>query len=296
MDHSAVALRLPCTGPLDWPALLGFFRARTVDGIEAVERGTYRRTVRHGNAAGTVEVAPDPAGNGLSATLRLSGGVPTDAIIGRLRRLFDLDADLDVINAHLARDPTLAPLVAARPALRVPGNWDGFELALRAVIGQQVSVAAARRLNGRLAERCGVMLADGGEGPLHRLFPTPEEVLAANLSAMGMPGARVATLKALAEAALADPRLFERGATVEETVAKLRSVKGIGDWTAHYIALRACREPDAFPAGDVGLLRAMAGADGRRPGPRELLARAEAWRPWRAYAAQHLWTADPAGR
>jgi AraC family transcriptional regulator of adaptative response / DNA-3-methyladenine glycosylase II len=208
--------------------------------------------------------------------------------------MFDLDADLAAVNAHLAGDPVLAPWVAARPAVRMPGGWDGFEVAMRAVIGQQVSIAAARRLNGRLAERCGAGLPGAaGDGP-HRLFPTPEQVLAADLSAMGMPGARIATLKAVAEAALADPGLFERGATVEETVARLRAIKGIGEWTANYIAMRACREVDAFPAGDVGLLRGMADAAGQRPRPAELLARAASWRPWRAYAAQHIWAADAA--
>lgn len=293
MEPLAVTLRPDCPGPYDWPAMLGFFRLRAVDGVEAVEGNVYRRTVRLDGAVGFVEVTAATGGDGLVASLHgLSDTAVIDGVSRRLRRMFDLDADLVAINAHLGRDPLLAPWVAARPAVRVPGGWDGFEIAMRAVIGQQVSIAAARRLNSRLAERCGVSLPGGGGAGLHRLFPTAEQVAAADLSAFGMPGARIATLKAVAEAALADPGLLARGASVEETVARLRAIKGVGDWTAHYIALRACREPDAFPAADIGLLRAAADAEGKRSSPKDLLARAEAWRPWRGYAAQHLWVAD----
>jgi AraC family transcriptional regulator of adaptative response / DNA-3-methyladenine glycosylase II len=289
-----VTLRLPYEPPYDWPAMLAFFRLRAVEGVEEVEGAVYRRAVRLGDVEGTLEVTDDPRRNGLVATLRLSDGNTVAGVTSRLRRMFDLDAELAVVNAHLAVDPVLAPLVAARPAVRVPGGWDGFEITVRAVIGQQVSIAAARRLNGRLVERCGGDLPRAAVGGPHRLFPTPHQVIAADLSAMGMPGARIAALKAVAEAALADPHLFRRAATVEETVARLRAVRGIGDWTAHYIAMRACREMDAFPASDVGLLRGAADAAGLRPRPAELLARAEAWRPWRAYAAQQIWAADAA--
>lgn len=296
MGHSAVTLRLSCVGPHDWPAMLDFFGRRAVDGLETVEGGVYCRTIRHGEALGTVELCPDPEGNGFVATVRLvAGGAETDGMAARLRRMVDLDADLAAVNAHLAGDPALAPLVAARPAMRVPGNWDGFEVAMRTVTGQQVSIEAARRLNGRLVERCGAVLPGVDGQGLYRLFPAPERVLAADLSAIGMPGARVAALKAVAEAALVEPDLFTRGPSVEETVARLRAIKGIGEWSAQYIAMRACREPDAFPASDVGLLRGVADADGRRPTPAALLARAEAWRPWRAYAAQHIWAAGAAG-
>jgi AraC family transcriptional regulator of adaptative response / DNA-3-methyladenine glycosylase II len=289
-----ITLRLSYEPPYDWPAMLAFFRLRAVEGVEAVEGAIYCRTVRLGDADGTIEVTDDPERDGLVATLRLSDSVVVDGVAFRLRRMFDLDAALADVNAHLSGDPGLAPLVAARPAVRVPGGWDGFEIVMRAIIGQQVSIAAARRLNGRLVERCGSALPRAAGGRPHRLFPTPHQVIAADLSAMGMPGARIAALKAMAEAALNDPYLFRRAATVEETVARLRAVRGIGDWTAHYIAMRACREMDAFPASDVGLLRGAADAAGLRPRPAELLARAEAWRPWRAYAAQQIWAADAA--
>ena len=172
-----------------------------------------------------------------------------------MRHLFDLDTDVSAIEAHLARDPFLARLVASRPGLRVPGGWDAFEVGMRAVLGQQVAVPAARRLLGQLTRLC-------GEGA----FPTAAQVLAADLSSLGMPGARRATLKALAAAAVSDPALFQRRGSVEETVTRLRAIRGVGEWTAHYIALRAAREPDAFPASDLGLLRGAA-QDGARPTP-----------------------------
>src|SRR5262249_2312556 len=151
---------------------------------------------------------------------------------------------------------------------------------------------AARRLAGRLALLCGRAASFGGG--LARAFPSAAEVTGADLSALGMPGSRRQALRSLAEAALSDPRLFQPLDTIEETVAKLRKLRGVGGWTAHYIALRAVRGPDAFPASAVGLLRAVCGRDGTRPTPAELLARAERWRPWRAYAAQHLWASDAA--
>ncbi|MBA2305280.1 MAG: DNA-3-methyladenine glycosylase 2 family protein, partial [Acidobacteria bacterium] len=191
------------------------------------------------------------------------------------------------------RDPTMARLVAVRPALRVFGGWDPLEVAMRSIIGQQVSVARARHLNGVLVERCGAALTGAHRSGLARLFPTAAQVVEADLTAMGMPGARAVTLKTVAAAAIDDPALFDRGASLDETVARLRELKGIGEWTAHYIAMRACREPDAFPASDVGLLRGAMEPDGRRPTPSALLERAKAWRPWRAYAAHQLWAADP---
>ena len=173
-----------------------------------------------------------------------------------------------------------------------PGT-DGFELAVRAIFGQQITVPAATRLLGRLVEAHGALLPPmGGEGGgLSHLFPSPMHLAKADLSKLGMPNARLMAVTSLAQAISADPTIFSRSASLDETIAKLRSLPGIGEWTAQYIAMRELREPDAFPAADIGLMRAMANPDGRRPSPLELLARAEAWRPWRAYAALHLWAA-----
>lgn len=292
MEHSTV--RLSCHAPYDWPATLAFLAHRAIDGVEQVDSGIYRRTVSYDGVTGTLEVTADPGGAALVVTVR---GFPADAFrvaVERVRRMFDLDADLRGIAAHLARDPSMAPLVAARPALRVFRGWDAFEVAARSVIGQQVTVARARHLNGILVDRCGATLPEGVGDRLHKLFPTAPQVLDADLSALGMPRARVTALKNVASAVVADPRLFDRAHSIDETVARLRAIRGIGDWTAHYIAMRACGDPDAFPASDIGLLRGAADATGRRPTPAALLARAEAWRPWRAYAAHHLWALDAA--
>jgi AraC family transcriptional regulator of adaptative response / DNA-3-methyladenine glycosylase II len=177
--------------------------------------------------------------------------------------------------------------------LRVPGAWDGFELAVRAIFGQQITVPAATGLLDRLVQTHGELLpitTKDGEGLSH-LFPLAARLATADLAVLGMPQARAMAVTSMAQAIAADPAIFSRGASLEEAIAKLRLLPGIGEWTAQYIAMRELREPDAFPAADVGLLRAMAVADGRRPSPAELLSRAERWRPWRAYAALHLWAA-----
>jgi AraC family transcriptional regulator of adaptative response / DNA-3-methyladenine glycosylase II len=288
VGDSGVVVRLRYRAPYAWPAMLSFFRARAISGVEQVDERVYRRTVQQDGTLGTLEVAHLPEVDSLAATIRIPDVRALPKIVARIRTVFDLDADVSAIGAHLARDPLLAPLVAARPGLRSPGGWDGFELAMRAVLGQQISVEAARRLLGQLARSCGtpVPVRNGGDAALHLAFPTAAQVASADLSALGIPGARKQALAAIARAALADPVLFEPLDTIEETVARLRAIPGVGDWTAHYIALRAAREPDAFPASDVGLLRGAAA-----PNPRSLEAQAERWRPWRGYAAQHLWAA-----
>jgi AraC family transcriptional regulator of adaptative response / DNA-3-methyladenine glycosylase II len=291
----SITTRLAYSGPYDWTAALTFLSRRAIPGVEQVQDGIYRRTIEADGAAATLEIAHDAPGSALLATVT---GLPSSAArsaVRRVRHMFDLDADVAAISAHLARDPIMRPLTAARPAMRVFRGWSGFEVAARSIAGQQVSVARARDLNSTLVQRCGRVV----DGPLGRLFPTARQVLDADLSAMGMPGARVDALKAIARAALADPRLFEPSASIEETVVRLRAIRGVGDWTAHYIAMRACGEPDAFPASDVGLLRGAAGtgliaAAARRPMPEALRDRAQAWRPWRAYAAHHLWAVDGA--
>ncbi|HET7505166.1 MAG TPA: AlkA N-terminal domain-containing protein, partial [Kofleriaceae bacterium] len=236
--------RLRYRPPYDWAAMLAYLRGRAIDEIERLDGERYVRSVAHDGQVGTVEIVHQPARDCLAVTIRFPGVRALPAIVARVRRVFDLGADVASIGAHLARDRLLAPLIARRPGLRVPGGWDGFELAVRAVLGQQVTVEAGRRLAGQLVQICGGALpATARRHPgVSRVFPGPAEVAAAGvsgLSALGMPAARRATLVALAEAALAEPRLFEPLATIEDTVARLRAIRGIGDWTAHYIALRA---------------------------------------------------------
>jgi AraC family transcriptional regulator of adaptative response / DNA-3-methyladenine glycosylase II len=292
--EAGVKLRLRYRPPYDWDSMIGYLQARAIPGVEAVENGRYRRTVDIGGVAGDVEVTHLPQQQSLGVAIRFPDVRSLPAIVSRVRRLFDLGADIETINEHLSRDPHLAILVARRPGLRAPGGWDGFELAVRAILGQQISVAAARRLAGELVALHGKRIANGFAGyeGLSHVFPTAERLASAESVGLRIPRARQLSLKALAEAATTDPNLFRPFGTIEEAVARLRTIRGVGEWTAQYIALRALREMDAFPASDIGLIRAAAGIDGARPDSATLLNRAESWRPWRAYAAQHLWADD----
>jgi AraC family transcriptional regulator of adaptative response / DNA-3-methyladenine glycosylase II len=272
-------------------SILAFLRARAIHGVEVVTAGSYSRTIEIGGCKGTVTVTPAD-GHALRAAIRFPRLSALPTIVARLRRVLDLAADPDAIGAHLEKDAALAPLVAARPGLRVPGAWDGFELAVRAVLGQQITVSAARTLASKLVTEYGEPL--GGRAPspagLTHVFPGAARLARAKLALLGMPRMRAAALSSLAAAVVADPHVFSARRSLDETIAQLRELDGVGEWTAQYIAMREFREPDAFPAADVALLRAMGDAEGRRPTPRALLERAERWRPWRAYAAQHLWT------
>jgi len=294
--EAGVTLRLRYCPPYDWESMLGYLRARAIAGVEVVENGSYRRTVEIDGFTGSVQVAHLPQQKSLGVTIWFPKVRAFPAIVSRVRRLFDLGADIETIDAHLSRDPLLAPLVAKRPGLRAPGGWDGFELAVRAILGQQISVAAARRLAGQLVALHVKPVAAGhrGNSRLSHLFPTAERLASAKSIGLAMPAARQRSLKALAEAAAANPSLFRLSGSIEEAIVRLRAIRGVGEWTAQYIALRALREMDAFPASDVGLLRGAATMDGTRSNSASLLTRAESWRPWRAYAAQHLWAADAA--
>ncbi|HVP29220.1 MAG TPA: AlkA N-terminal domain-containing protein, partial [Myxococcota bacterium] len=299
---SGLALRLPFRPPLDWGALTGFLAARAIPGVEQVADGIYRRSFLQGEAQGTVEVRAGEDGRHLVATLRLTRVAALPAIVARLRQLFDLDADVAAIGAHLARDRALAVRLRAHGGVRVPGALDPFELAVRAILGQQVSVAAATRLAGRLVEAFGTPLDAGlvgsEPGAPRFLFPTPARLADADVARIGMPRARARAISSLAAAVCRDPELLCGSRDLERAVERLSSLPGVGGWTAHYVAMRALREPDAFPASDLGLRRELASPE-RRPTSAELLARAEAWRPWRAYAAILLWTCaapEPARR
>ena len=288
-----VRLMLPYQAPYDWDAMLDFLALRAIPGVERGERGRYARTIGLGDEVGLLTVEP-AAKSRLAVAIRFPKVSALPTVIARVRRVFDLAADPVAISAHLARDATLAPLVAKRPGLRVPGAWDGFELAIRAILGQQITVGAARGLAGKLTAAYGARLpADLASHGLTHVFPTPERLADADFAALGMPGARARALSAMTRAVGADPLIFGPKRSLDEAIGTLRHLPGVGEWTAQYIAMRELREPDAFPAADIGLMRALADDNGRRPNPAELLARAEAWRPWRAYAALHLWSAGP---
>ncbi len=291
-----ITLILPYAPPYDWHAMIGFLAARAIKGIEAVDGSErYRRSIALDGAQGVISVEPDERGRGLRVTIRFPRIASLAAIVRRVRRVFDLGADPLAIGQDLSRDPMLAPLIAQRPGLRVPGAWDGFEVAVRAVLGQQVTVTGAVKLGAKLVAAYGDLLDTGHGNGLTHTFPVPAKIAEADLRTLGIPAARAEALSSLATAAAAEPGLFRRGETLEQAVAKLRASRGVGEWTAQYIAMRALREPDAFPAADIGLIRALTPAGASRPNAIDVLARAEVWRPWRAYAAQHLWTADAEG-
>ncbi|WP_263356179.1 AlkA N-terminal domain-containing protein [Acidicapsa ligni] len=295
-NETGVTLRIQYRPPYDWDSILAFLQARAIPGVELVENGRYLRTVDIDGLCGSVEIAHQPKWQSLCATIRFPNVKSLPAIVARVRRLFDVGADIETIDAHLASDQFLAPLVAQRPGLRAPGAWDGFEIAVRAVLGQQINVAAARRLAGQLVALHGkeLPMEQRHHPELIYAFPTPQRLASAASLGLGMPAARQSSLKAVAEATVADPNLFRPLGSIEETVERLRMIRGIGDWTAQYIALRAIRESDAFPASDIGLLRSAEAIKGEKLTAAHLLDRARSWRPWRAYAAQHLWAADPA--
>ncbi|APZ42161.1 AlkA N-terminal domain-containing protein [Acidihalobacter ferrooxydans] len=282
-----VTVRLPYSPPYDWEAMLGFLASRAIAGVETVANNRYRRSFACDGAYGTLDVCADLPAHQLRATIRIDRIRALGSVVTRLRRLFDLDADLSAIDAHLAHDPLFAGRVRARPGLRVPGTWDTFELAVRAVLGQQISVAAATTLAGRLAAALGQPLESAVDG-IGLLFPIPAVIATADLDGIGLTQRRAASLRQLAQAMRDNPHLLRPFETLENSIARLTELPGIGPWTAQYIAMRALREPDAFPASDLGLLRALETPAGR-PTPAALLARAEAWRPWRAYAALRLW-------
>jgi AraC family transcriptional regulator of adaptative response / DNA-3-methyladenine glycosylase II len=277
----ALALTLPFRPPLAWRELCAFLGARAIPGVEQVTEGAYARTF----GAGTLTVTlADERHVGLALTL--TGEADLFAVAGRVRRLFDLDADPQAIAAHLGA-------VAVTPGLRVPGAWDGFEMAVRAILGQQVTVKGATTLAGRLVQRFGERL-EGATGPLTHRFPRAEQLVRAEIESIGLPAARAASIRALAAAVASGALDLEASQGLEATVAALTALPGVGPWTAHYVAMRAAREPDAFPSGDL-VLRKRAGGGAEPLTARALEARAEAWRPWRAYAAMHLWQRqDPA--
>ena len=284
-----LVLRLGYRPPYDFEAMLDFLRGRALPGVELVDHQAYARVTGPAASPGWLRVSAWQDGeHALKLELR---GVPSAqllAIVNRLRRMFDLDADPQAIAAALSRDARLRPLLKKRPGLRLPSGWDGFEIAVRAIIGQQVSVAAARTFTTRLAQAFGEALpADFAEGLSH-LFPTPEALADADLSPIGLTRTRADTVRAVARAVLAGAVDFRSERTLDDFIARWVALPGIGPWTASYIAMRALGHPDAFPADDLVLQKAVP-TDSTRMTARALTARAEAWRPWRAYAVMHVW-------
>ncbi|WP_342152080.1 DNA-3-methyladenine glycosylase [Methylorubrum sp. SB2] len=289
-DHA-----LPYRPPYDWPRLAAFLTDHASPGVETVTDGVYSRTFRFSDRFGTLRVVPALDAPALLVRFQAPGldDAARDAVLAQLRTMFDSEADPAAIAAGLSDDPYMADLVRRRPGLRMPGAFDPFELTVRAILGQQVSVAAATRLAGRLVAAFGTPLPTEAAAPsLTHAFPEPAQLVAADVSlVLNMPRARGRAIQGLAAACLDAPDLFAPGPDLETSVARLTALPGIGPWTAHYVAMRALRQADAFPPADIGLMRALDSGTGR-PSRAGLLARAEAWRPWRAYAALHLWAED----
>jgi len=268
----ATVVRLPYRKPMHIESLLEFLGARAVPGIDRLDGDGYHRTLRlpHGSGAVTLQ----PRRGHVAATLRLADDRDIDAAVAHCRLLLDLDADAPTIDAVLGADPALAPLVAKEPGVRTPRAVDGFEIAVRAVVGQQISVVAARKVLARLV-------------PAGNLFPSPAELLELPDEAFAMPGARRQTLRTLARA-VAGGDLVLDGTARMETIAGLKALPGIGDWTAQYVAMRALGDSDAFLPTDLGVRRGATSL-GLPAEPKALAAHAERWRPWRSYAVIRLW-------
>lgn len=286
-----LGLRLAARAPHDPAATLAFLAARAVPGVEDDADGAYRRTLRLPRGAGVVTLRPGPGH--VRADLVLDDLRDLPVAVGRCRRLLDLDADPVAIDGVLGADPLLAPLVAAAPGLRVPGAADPHEAAMRVVVGQQVSVLGARATLGRIAAAHGAPAAPAGGPPL--LFPSAAAIAALDPATLPLPGARARALVGLAAALAGGDLVLDAGADRDAARAGLLARPGIGPWTAEMIAMRALGDPDAMPATDLGIVRALA-ARGGPADPRGVAAVAARWRPWRSYAAQHLWTAPPPGR
>jgi len=280
--------RLSYRPPYDWDQVIGFLAARATPGVELVEDNRYLRTIAIGGTTGTIAIRPAEQGAALMLDVQFGEPRALLTIVERVRRMFDLGADPSAIAGELSGDPLLRRAAAAHAGIRTPGAWDAFEVTVRAILGQQISVKAATTIAGRIAARWGTPIrpadqqASGPAAMLTHLFPTPDQFADAPLEQAGIISSRASTLRSLARAVRDGVVVFDGVSTLDA----LTAIPGIGDWTAQYVAMRALNEPDAFPSGDL-VLRKMAGDCSAR----ELERRSEAWRPWRAYAVMLLWQA-----
>lgn len=297
--HPHASRLIPFHPPFDWQRMLDFFAARMTAGVEAVVEGAYLRNTEFKGCPGALSVEMAPDGRHLLATAHGEVSRYIDELIVPVSHMFDLYVEPGQVDESLSRDPWLASLVQRRPGLRVPGAFSGFELAVRTIVGQQVSVKGATTIVGRLVQRAGVQVSDHLHDQVGWRFPTPEALAQVNLDKIGMPGKRVETLQRLAAAvASGELSLDVRHGDIGDLRRQLLAMPGIGPWTVEYIAMRAWRDPDAWPAADLVLMNLMTLQEPDLLRLPQHKARAEAWRPWRAYAAMHIWNsaADVAGK
>jgi AraC family transcriptional regulator of adaptative response / DNA-3-methyladenine glycosylase II len=284
--QSEPAARLKYTAPLDWPRLLRFLTARSVKGVESVHEDSYLRTVRIGDHAGWIRVRDVPAEQVLAVEISPSLIPVLAPLRERLSNLFDVHARPDIIGGHFARDPILGDAVSRRPGLRVPGAFDGFELAVRAILGQQITVKAATTIAGRFAAALGESIETPHTALTH-LSPTANRVARStvnDIASLGIIQTRAKSILAIAIEMESGRLVLEPGAHPDAVIAQLVALPGIGPWTAHYIAMRALRWADAWPTGDIALRNALGRVTAKRAD--EL---SQPWRPWRSYAVLHLW-------
>jgi AraC family transcriptional regulator of adaptative response / DNA-3-methyladenine glycosylase II len=288
MASPTIERRLRYRPPLAMDPLMRFLGDRAIPGVETFDGTTFRRSVRMSDGrSAVIALSPRSGTNEVMLRVDADAAEASSALVRTARRLFDLDADPTASDTVLAADPVLEPLVLATPGIRLPGAVDGFELAVRAILGQQISVQAARTFAGRIAETIGTPLERPVDGVTH-LFPTAPQMTEASLGSLGLTNARAATLRHLAELVAAGELDLSGATDREATTGRLLAVKGIGPWTVAYVGMRALRDPDAFPAGDLGVRLGFESL-GLSSAPAAIRDHAERWRPWRAYAVMHLW-------
>ncbi len=288
---SALTVKLPCRQPFDWPSLRDFFAARAIPGVEVVHDDSYFRTVVVDGDPGVIELRHEDGA--VSLTLQ---GITVGSIfpvVQKCRELLDLDAPTQDIAGALNTDPFLRPRLKRHPGIRVPGAWNGFELTVRAILGQQVSVRGATTMAGRIAQTYGQPFRSSSVNALSHLFPTPEKLARARFNNVGLTKSRAETIRRVAQAVITGAINFDTSQDPEDFRESMLAIRGIGDWTAQYVAMRALKYPDAFPASDLGLLRAFDKEGSERLRPAALEELSQGWRPWRAYAALLLWSSEP---
>jgi AraC family transcriptional regulator, regulatory protein of adaptative response / DNA-3-methyladenine glycosylase II len=291
--HHRMTLLLPFRPPLDWTSLLYYLKGREIAGVEVVdiENNRYYRSIRLEHSQGVMMVTPAKKEGHLELTLEIKNTADLMEIVRRVSRQFDLSADPLFINQYLAQDPSLVDIITAYPGLRVPGGWDNYEIAIRTILGQQISIAGANTVTARLVSYCGDQAAPSFQSGITHYFPTPSTIAALTvpqLAKIGMPGKRAETLILLSEK-IASKKIQIEGVIHGESVKRsLLDIPGIGPWTVEYISMRALREPDAFPATDLALKRELADLATDLAAPKKMK-RPDCWRPWRSYAAIYLW-------
>lgn len=288
-EHN-LQFKLAYRPPFHWNHLIGFLRNRAIENVEWVDADCYRRTISVAGSSGILEVHHLPEQHSVVLSIPISLSRSIMQIVESVKRIFDLKADPAAIQDAFMKDRVMASIINKVPGLRVPGAWNWFEIAVRAILGQQITVKAAKTIAGRLVQKFGTPL-DGNQNS-DKLFPLPEQILNASLTGLGIPTRRVDAIRQLAQAAVDSSIGPDCGIPLEETIRRFCLISGIGPWTAHYIALRAFGELDVFLPGDLVLRRTASRLIGKNLTDLELLKHAERWRPWRSYAVLYLWASS----